>query len=58
MLIGSKRAAGTAHIRLPHPDSDLVGLDEYSAEVLPQDKAAKVKEVEARGVLVAMTATA
>lgn len=57
-MIGSKRAAGTAHIRLPHPDSDLVGLDEYSAEVLPQDKAAKVKEVEARGVLVAMTATA
>jgi Cu2+-exporting ATPase len=35
--------------------SDQVGLDEYFAEVLPQDKAAKVKEVQTRGVLVAMT---
>ena len=35
--------------------SDQVGLDEYFAEVLPKDKAAKVKEVQARGVLVAMT---
>jgi Cu2+-exporting ATPase len=35
--------------------SDQVGLDEYFAEVLPRDKAAKVKEVQARGVLVAMT---
>jgi Cu2+-exporting ATPase len=35
--------------------SDQVGLDEYFAEVLPQDKAAKVKEVQSRGVLVAMT---
>jgi len=35
--------------------SEQVGLDEYFAEVLPQDKAAKVKEVQARGVLVAMT---
>jgi P-type Cu2+ transporter len=35
--------------------SDQVGLDEYFAEVLPQDKAAKVKEVQARGVIVAMT---
>jgi Cu2+-exporting ATPase len=35
--------------------SDQVGLDEYFAEVLPQDKAAKVKEVQARGVRVAMT---
>ena len=34
--------------------SDQVGLDEYFAEVLPQDKAAKVKEVQARGVSVAM----
>ncbi len=34
--------------------SDQVGLDEYFAEVLPQDKAAKVKEVQARGVRVAM----
>jgi Cu2+-exporting ATPase len=35
--------------------SDQVGLDEYFAEVLPQDKAAKVKEVQARGEPVAMT---
>jgi len=35
--------------------SDQVGLDEYFAEVLPQDKAAKVQEVQSRGVLVAMT---
>jgi len=35
--------------------SDQVGLDEYFAEVLPQDKAAKVKEVQSRGVSVAMT---
>lgn len=34
--------------------SDQVGLDEFFAEVLPQDKAAKVKEVQSRGVLVAM----
>ncbi len=34
--------------------SDQIGLDEYFAEVLPQDKAAKVKEVQSRGVLVAM----
>ncbi len=35
--------------------SDQVGLDEYFAEVLPQDKAAKVKKVQSRGVMVAMT---
>ncbi len=35
--------------------SDQVGLDEFFAEVLPQDKAAKVKEVQSRGELVAMT---
>jgi Cu2+-exporting ATPase len=35
--------------------SDQVGRDEYFAEVLPQDKAAKAKEVQSRGVLVAMT---
>ncbi len=32
-----------------------IGLDEFFAEVLPQDKAAKVKEVQARGLTVAMT---
>jgi Cu2+-exporting ATPase len=35
--------------------SDQIGLDEYFAEVLPQDKAAKIKEVQSRGQLVAMT---
>jgi Cu2+-exporting ATPase len=35
--------------------ADQVGLDEFFAEVLPKDKAAKVKEVQGRGVLVAMT---
>jgi len=35
--------------------SDQIGLDEYFAEVLPQDKAGKVKEVQSRGGLVAMT---
>ncbi|WP_305907080.1 copper-translocating P-type ATPase [Methylomarinum sp. Ch1-1] len=35
--------------------SDQIGLDEYFAEVLPQDKAAKVKQVQSRGILVAMT---
>jgi Cu2+-exporting ATPase len=32
-----------------------VGLDEYFAEVLPEQKAAKVKEVQSRGLKVAMT---
>src|SRR5699024_5236291 len=35
--------------------SDEIGLDEYFAEVLPQQKAEKVKEVQARGLIVAMT---
>ncbi len=35
--------------------SEEIGLDEYFAEVLPQDKAEKVKEVQARGLVVAMT---
>ena len=35
--------------------SDQIGLDEYFAEVLPQDKAAKVNQVQSRGQLVAMT---
>lgn len=35
--------------------SEQVGLDEYFAEVLPKDKAAKVKEIQAQGMLVAMT---
>ncbi|MDY0213206.1 MAG: copper-translocating P-type ATPase [Desulfuromonadaceae bacterium] len=32
-----------------------IGLDEYFAEVLPGDKAKKVKEIQARGLVVAMT---
>jgi len=35
--------------------SEQIGLDEYFAEVLPKDKAEKVKEVQARGLIVAMT---
>ncbi|GMQ81126.1 MAG: heavy metal translocating P-type ATPase [Rhodothermia bacterium] len=35
--------------------SEEVGLDEYFAEVLPHEKSAKVKEVQARGLIVAMT---
>lgn len=32
-----------------------IGLDEFFAEVLPQDKAKKVKQVQGRGFIVAMT---
>lgn len=32
-----------------------IGLDEYFAEVLPHEKSAKVKEVQSRGITVAMT---
>ncbi len=35
--------------------SEEIGLDEYFAEVLPQEKASKVKEVQHRGLIVAMT---
>ncbi|MBN1855866.1 MAG: cadmium-translocating P-type ATPase [Dehalococcoidia bacterium] len=35
--------------------ADEVGLDEYFAEVLPEQKAEKVKEVQSRGLKVAMT---
>ncbi|GAB4363724.1 MAG: heavy metal translocating P-type ATPase [Calditrichia bacterium] len=35
--------------------SEELGLDEFFAEVLPQEKAARVKEVQARGLTVAMT---
>jgi Cu2+-exporting ATPase len=34
--------------------SEQIGLDEYFAEVLPQDKAAKVEEVQGRGLVVGM----
>lgn len=32
-----------------------VGIEEYFAEVLPQDKSDKVKEIQSRGLIVAMT---
>jgi len=35
--------------------AEKIGLDEYFAEVLPQDKAKKIKEVQSRGLVVAMT---
>jgi Cu2+-exporting ATPase len=35
--------------------ADQVGLDEYFARVLPDEKAEKVKEVQSRGLVVAMT---
>jgi Cu2+-exporting ATPase len=35
--------------------SEETGLDEYFAEVLPGDKAKKVKEIQSRGLIVAMT---
>jgi Cu2+-exporting ATPase len=35
--------------------ADEIGLDDYFAEVLPQDKAEKVKEVQSKGLVVAMT---
>jgi len=35
--------------------SEEIGLDEYFAEVLPHEKASRVKEVQQRGMIVAMT---
>lgn len=35
--------------------ADEIGLDEYFAEVLPDKKADKVKEIQSRGLMVAMT---
>lgn len=35
--------------------SEELGLDDYFAEVLPQEKSEKVKEVQSRGLIVAMT---
>jgi Cu2+-exporting ATPase len=35
--------------------SEEIGLDEYFAEVLPHEKSEKVKEVQSRGLIVAMT---
>lgn len=32
-----------------------IGIDEFVAEVLPQDKAAKIKEIQSRNLIVAMT---
>jgi Cu2+-exporting ATPase len=41
--------------QVAHWVADELGLDEYFAEVLPDEKAAKVKEVQSRGLVVAMT---
>jgi Cu2+-exporting ATPase len=35
--------------------ADELGLDEYFAEILPDQKAKKIKEVQSRGLIVAMT---
>ena len=35
--------------------SDEIGLDEYFAEVLPDEKEAKIREIQSRGLVVAMT---
>ena len=35
--------------------ADEIGIEEYFAEVLPQDKSKKVKEVQSKGFIVAMT---
>jgi Cu2+-exporting ATPase len=35
--------------------SEEIGLDEYFAEVLPEEKAEKVKDIQSRGLIVAMT---
>jgi len=48
MLTGDNRRAA-AYV------ADQLGLDEFFAEVLPEEKAEKVKEVQSRGVKVAMT---
>ncbi len=47
MLTGDNRAVAKSV-------ADQLGLDDYFAEVLPSDKAAKIREVKARGLSVAM----
>jgi Cu2+-exporting ATPase len=47
MLTGDNRAVAKAV-------ADELGLDDYFAEVLPAEKAAKIREVKARGLTVAM----
>jgi P-type Cu2+ transporter len=41
--------------QVAHWVADQIGLDEVFAEVLPHEKSEKVKEVQARGLIVAMT---
>ncbi|MCK9604770.1 MAG: cadmium-translocating P-type ATPase, partial [Candidatus Omnitrophica bacterium] len=48
MLTGDKREVAKRV-------AEEIGLDEYFAEVLPQEKVLKVKEVQQRGLIVAMT---
>jgi Cu2+-exporting ATPase len=47
MLTGDNRAVAKAV-------ADEIGLDDYFAEVLPADKASKIREVKSRGLTVAM----
>lgn len=35
--------------------AESIGLDDYFSEVLPEDKAKKIKEIQSRGLIVAMT---
>jgi Cu2+-exporting ATPase len=48
MLTGDNR-------RVARQVAEELGLDDYFAEVLPGDKAAKVREIQGRGLVVAMT---
>ncbi len=48
MLTGDNR-------NVAHWVSEEVGVDEYFAEILPHQKALKIKEVQSRGLVVAMT---
>ncbi|MBE0429015.1 MAG: copper-translocating P-type ATPase [Thermoleophilia bacterium] len=60
--ISELKAAGIACMMLTGDNEQVaewvageIGLDEYFAEVLPKDKAEKVKEIQGRGLVVAMT---
>ncbi len=62
MAIDTLRSMGIKSIMLTgdnksvaHAVASSLGIEEYFAEVLPEQKAMKVKEVQARGLVVAMT---
>ncbi|MFH1671649.1 MAG: copper-translocating P-type ATPase [Candidatus Portnoybacteria bacterium] len=48
MLTGDNR-------RVAEQVANEIGIDEYMAEVLPQDKLAKIKEIQSRGLITVMT---